>query len=352
MTWTESGVLKGFLQAAARHRDWDVAVEAWNEIPPRGPAPDGVLVRGSASRRRGRKATVCIGRERHAARVWVDDREIGRIAARHLISRGFDTLAYRGDDRYLVSRERRDGFFEEAERTAATCIDLSRTPEDWSIAEERRDTTAALARCPRPLGLLAFTSHVGRRVLACVDPEEVPNRIAVVAGDRDPLVSEACHPTLTGVDFDVHRMGIMAGELMADLLAGKRPPAEPILLKPEGIDKGRSGDGRAVDDPIVLQALKAIADGAMRVPDLVAATGVSRRTLELHFASTIGEAPAVMIRRRRLAQALDRLRSEDAPVTHIAKACGWTSAARFAYDIRQATGKTPQAWRLSRRHDG
>jgi LacI family transcriptional regulator len=191
---------------------------------------------------------------------------------------------------------------------------------------------------------------VGRRILSAVDPGEVPNRLAVVAGDRDPLVAGACRPTLAGIDIGVHRMGIAAGELVADLLAGRPAPGSTILVPPVGVDDGGSAAGRAVVDPVVLAALAAIAAGAAQVPDMAAAAGVSRRTLELRFAAALGEAPAAALRRHRLGRALERLRADDAPIVAIAAACGWSSAARFSADIRAATGRTPQAWRLAARH--
>jgi LacI family transcriptional regulator len=353
MTWIESGVLAGFLDVARGQSGWEVAVEAWNEIPRRGQRPDVVLVRGSRARRRGRIATVCIGRDANLPRVWVDDREVGRLAGRHLLAQGFRDLAYRGDPGYLVSRERRTGLAEVAAAAGAGFHDLPPGPslaEAWSLAGERRDTRAALDRCPRPLGLLAFTAHVGRRILAAVDPGEVPNRLAVVAGDRDPLVAGACRPTLTGIDLGVRRMGTAAGELVAGLLAGRPAPAEPVLVPPVGVDDGGSAAGRAVADPVVMAALAAISAGAAQVPDMARAAAVSRRTLELRFAAALGEAPAAALRRHRLDRALERLRTDDAPIAAIAAACGWSSPARFSADIRAATGRTPQAWRLAARH--
>ncbi len=350
MTWIETGVLEGFLEVARRQPGWDVAVEAWNEVPRRGPRPDGLLVRGSPRGRTGRRATVRIGRDGDGARVWTDDQEVGRMAAGHLLSRGFRTLAYLGDPAYLVSRERRDGFAQAAAAGGAEFRDLSRTGGTWSIAGERREIRAALAACPRPLGLLAFTAHVGRRVLGAVEPGEVPNRLAVVAGDRDPLVAGACLPTLAGIDLGVRRMGIRAAEIMADLLAGRKAPPDPVLVRPGGVDGGGSAGAHAIEDPVILAALAAIDAGAVRVPAVAAAAGVSRRTLELRFQAAVGEAPAATIRRKRLAQALDRLLTDDAPVAAIAAACGWSSAARFATDVRTTTGYSPQAWRLTMRH--
>lgn len=349
LTHLEGGVLAGFLRAASARPGWVVAVTAWNECPENGPAPDAWLVRGrDRAARRGPVVTVA---DHGEAAVWVDDAACGRLAAEHLLHAGFRAIAYRGDAGIACSRRRLAGARAAALAAGATFRDLPPAPgllAHWSLAAEADDHRRVLADAPRPLGLVAFTAHVGRRVLAAA-PEEVPHTLAVVGCDHDPIVSAACRPSLAGVSVAPERLGARAADLMADALAGRRLPSRPVLVAPDGVIAGGSADAQAVADPVVVQALRAIDEGVVRVPDLAEACGVSRRALELRFRAALGCAPGDLVRQRRMQRALGLLAASELPVAEVGARCGWASPTRFSADVRSATGLPPQQWRAQAR---
>lgn len=349
MTHLETGVLSGFLVAAMAHPTWTVAVSAWNEVPAHGPTPDLWLIRGHR-RPPGRSSRVVrIGDSSSDPAVWLDDRACGAMAAQHLLASGFRTIAYRGDPGIVCSGERARGAADATAEAGAAFIDLPPSQSlrrRWSIAAEAADHRAALARCPRPLGLVAFTVHVGRRVLAATEPDEVPNALGVVACDHDPVVAAACRPSLACVSTPAEAIGRAAADLVAEVLAGRTIAAARRLIPPSAVSSGGSAAGSAVADPLVIAALDAIRADPMRsVLDLAGALGVARRTLEVRCAAALGSSPGQLMRRRRIGRALELLRATDLPASAVATACGWASATRFTADIRTATGMPPQAWR-------
>jgi AraC-like DNA-binding protein len=108
------------------------------------------------------------------------------------------------------------------------------------------------------------------------------------------------------------------------LTAGARPDLPPSLQRALGWLKHR------LDGPIVLD-------------DLAAAAGVRPRTLEAHFKLHLGTTPMGWVRRTRLARAHQQLLAsrDDANVTEIANANGFTELGRFAAQYRRQFGELP-----------
>lgn len=79
----------------------------------------------------------------------------------------------------------------------------------------------------------------------------------------------------------------------------------------------------------------------LRVDDLCTRFDVSERTLQRLLHKRIGLGPKWLIRRRRLQEAADRLRSSGAELAGIAVDLGYADQAHFTRDFRIATGLTP-----------
>src|SRR5215813_958494 len=78
---------------------------------------------------------------------WVetDDREIARLAAQHLIERGFRTLAFCGEPTFNWSRWREENFLAMAEDAGCECHifeGTARNARDYSWTRERRRLAA------------------------------------------------------------------------------------------------------------------------------------------------------------------------------------------------------------------
>jgi len=84
-------------------------------------------------------------------------------------------------------------------------------------------------------------------------------------------------------------------------------------------------------------------DETVVLDELAAAAGVRPRTLELHFRMHLGTTPLGWVRRTRLARARQQLLAggDDANVTAIANANGFTELGRFAAHYRKQFGELP-----------
>jgi AraC-like DNA-binding protein len=67
------------------------------------------------------------------------------------------------------------------------------------------------------------------------------------------------------------------------------------------------------------------------------------------FKKTMGETPYSFITRRRLAVAERLMLTSDAALSEIAILCGFADQSHFSNRFREATGRSPAAWRRERR---
>lgn len=106
-------------------------------------------------------------------------------------------------------------------------------------------------------------------------------------------------------------------------------PRERASL-PESLTRALGFLNRRLDEPVVLD-------------DLAAAAGVRPRTLEAHFRAYLGTTPLGWVRRARLARARQQLLAggNDANVTAIANANGFSELGRFAAHYRRQFGELP-----------
>jgi len=294
-------------------------------------------------------------------RVLGDNEAIGRLAAEHLLDRGFRSFAWFALFDDPVSAERRHGF---ASRLAAAGY----RPKEfvWERARGRRKSAWAARRqwlirslhqLQRPLAVFAYNDHVAANVIdACLDADlRVPEEVAVVGVDNDDLVCECLSVPLSSVHHDLERLGYEGAALLDRLMDGAPAPRQPIRIPPKGVVMRKSSDVIAVEHPEVAAALHFIRERyqePLAVADVVAATRLSRRGLEkafrTHFSRTInGE-----ILRIRLAHAQELLAQTDQRIVAVTAATGFSRPQYFCEVFRQATGKTPRQYRLDARPGG
>jgi len=78
-----------------------------------------------------------------------------------------------------------------------------------------------------------------------------------------------------------------------------------------------------------------------RVADLAAASGLSERTLQRLVTRRVGITPKWLLQRRRLHDAVERLKAGETSLAAMAADLGYTDQAHFTRDFRTVTGLTP-----------
>lgn len=290
-------------------------------------------------------------------RVATDLPAAGRLAAEHLMERGFVHFAYYGlEHRAFVDRHYY-GFANTVSSVCKECPFYGTTFESGAGARTAWHTRQEgllrwLKTLPKPVAIVAWTTELGREVIhACRRAGIlVPEQVAVLAADNDDLLCEACTPSLSGIALTSERIGYEAATLLERLMQGRRPPKSPILIVPTGIVARQSTDTLAVDDADLARALAFIrghAGDPIQVSDVLRAVPASRRLLERHFQEVLGRSPAQEIRRVHIERAKQLLADTDLSIPKVAAASGFGSPEHFARVFKSQIGHTPLKYRSS-----
>ena len=365
-SFTAQNHLRGILRFA-RERGWETSIAMRREdgvwgMDPRRLDADGVLAeRGSpfglerVAIRRGIPLVAFDSRVRcgAAASLLCDNASVARLAAEHLLSRGFRDFAFVGEENGIAwSRERLAAFRRELAARGFSCAAYPLLPaaRRADLAFAKADLASWLARLPRPAAVFAAYDIRARHVLEAARAAglAVPADLAVLGVDDDPLLCETTSPAITSVSMDTEDAGYRAAAALDEAMRGRRP-AEPVVRFRGVRVSVRASTARFVgSDPLVARARAAIASSAgpgLGVAALLERLGVSRRTLELRFRAETGTTPGRAVAEEKLRRAADALRTTSLSQEKVAAACGFCDASHMGKLFRRRFGAPPSAFR-------
>lgn len=288
--------------------------------------------------------------------VTGDNVGIGRMAADFFLEKGFTRAAYFATQFHRLQKLRLHGF---ASRWKARtghkvtpivpALDRRRTPtDDWaSLGAYVREKIAAL---PKPLAVFAYCDYDATKVEAAALAAglRVPQDVAILGVDNDPLVCENDVVPLSSICHDRTRIGYEGAALLEQLMSRKRVPSQTRQILPTRIEERASTRGVYSDDPLA-QRVIAFFSGHLSertgVTEAAAAIGVGRRRLERHFAENVGRSIASYLRELRLIRARQLVTETGRRLGDIATACGFSNAQHFSNAFRKAYGRTPTSAR-------
>jgi LacI family transcriptional regulator len=290
---------------------------------------------------------------------WVetDDRELARLAARHLIDRGFRTLAFCGEPHFNWSIWREQQFLQFAQEAGCEChvfAGKSSSDKEYSWTRERRRLTSWVEELPKPVGVMACYDFKGQQLLdVCRELDiAVPEQVAVIGVDNDARLCRLCTPPLSSVIPDTHRTGYEAAELLDRMMRGEKVGTDGVLIPPLGIAERQSSDVYAIDDADIAAALRYIREHAcegISVADVLSAVPLSRRMLEHRFLKLVRRTPHAEIIRIRMERAGRLLRETDLSLAEIASRAGFADANYLSVAFKKQMGVSPRAYRTDMR---
>ena len=368
-SFTAQNHLRGILRFA-RERGWETSITMRREDGVRGLdrrrlEADGVLAGKDSpfdladeALRRGIPLVAFDARIRRgaAASLVCDNASVARLAADHLLSRGFRNFAFVGEENGIAwSRNRLAGFRRVLAERGLRCAAYPAVPAERraDLAFAKADLAAWLARLPRPAAVFAAYDIRARHVLEAARSAglAVPADLAVIGVDDDPLLCETASPAISSIAMDTEDAGYRAAAALHEAMRGSRPAAPAVVFRGVRV-AARASTARFVGrDPLVARVLERISGAGARlaVADLLAETGVSRRTLELRFRAETGTTPGRAIAEAKLERARDLLRATSLPQEEIAAACGFCDASHMGHLFRRRFGLAPSALRGGRR---
>jgi LacI family transcriptional regulator len=287
-------------------------------------------------------------------RVVADHREVGRMAARHLVERGLKQLAFFGYPNYEFSVDRETGFAEVARESGipvSSFLERTRRVEDptglWKWNKSLQDWLGDL---DKPVGILASHDTQAAQVAEYCRQLgfRVPDDVAIVGVDDDDLLCELARPSLSSVALPGERIGYEAARVLDQLLRGEAPAERALVLRPPGVVVRQSSNLMSVGDAEVAAAVRFIHDHAhepLKVADVLKAVPVARRLLERRFRKWLQRSILDEIRRVHVERAKTLLAGTELSMSQIARQAGFYDSRHLSLLFRASTGMTPTSYR-------
>ncbi|QDU37395.1 Xylose operon regulatory protein [Maioricimonas rarisocia] len=289
-----------------------------------------------------------------------DDAAIGRLAAEHLMERGFERFGFCGFTSEAWSKRREEAFVDAVRQAGRDC-DVYNShwhgPGARAWEEEQTRLATWVRSFPRPVGIMACNDIRGLHVLEACSHEDVavPEEVAVIGVDNDELLCRVSAPPLSSVIPNAEAVGYRAAELLSRLMDDETPAEPQQRVSPLGVATRQSTDVVAIDDPEIAAALHFIRQHAcrgLRVDEVTREVGVSRSTLERQLRKYLGRTPQQEIRSIQIKKARELLATTDLSAEQIAPLCGFEHPEYMHVVFKRLTGMTPGAFRRQVRGEG
>lgn len=287
------------------------------------------------------------------AQVIPDNTAAGRVAAAHLLERGYTSFAFCGFAGHAYSAERHAGFAAAVRDAGHPLAEYHADPalaRDWTWEREQADLTRWLQSLPLPVAVAACTDVRARQISEAAQRigVAVPDQLAMIGFDDDEMVCEMANPPLSSVEMSYERVGFEAAALLDRMMQGEPAPAEPIRVPPGSVVTRASTDILAIDDPEVASALRFIwqhAHRPLQAAEVVDHVPASRRVIERRFKQAVGRTLHEEIQRVHVERAKQLLAQTTLPTYQVATRAGFHDAKHLNRVFKQAEGITPLTYR-------
>jgi LacI family transcriptional regulator len=287
-------------------------------------------------------------------KIRPDNVALGHLAAEHLLERAFQRFGFTGFSNDGWSCERRDGFVE-ALRLAGRDCDIYDVhyPGDGTPAwapEQIAGLAEWIKRLPKPVGIMACFDLRAQQILVAAHENNilVPEEVAVIGANNDPIRCELSFPPLSSVVPNAFQSGYRAAETLAEMLAGRKPEIMDQRIEPLGVVTRPSTDVLAIDDKILAAALSFIRLNACRgisVDSVARHAFGSRSQLEKKFRRHLGHSPQAEIRRVQFNKIKQLLLETDFPLKKIAELAGFEHVEYMCVVFKRLFGESPGGYR-------
>ena len=345
------------IQAVAPIRSEDAArhlIELWK--------PDGCIVSCGAkanlfpSSILGKIPRVFIDRphealSRNDSCVYHDSTATANAAIRELLSLNLRHYAYVNWSVPLIWNEERRNAFAAMMRQHGQSVSYfeSKLPVSSTkrLPQELSDWLDSL---PKPVGILTAQDFLSAKIItaARIAKLSVPDEVAVIGIDNDEELCESSVPSLSSVEPDFFRSGVMAAEILDDLMGGRmrkpiRTTYPPLRLVRRESTRRLPKCDKSVSD--ALELIRRESCNGLAARDVFKLFPCSRRMAELRFRAATGRSILEEIRGMRLAKAKELLAGPPMKLEAVANFCGYRSAVAFSIFFKAETGVTPTVWK-------
>jgi LacI family transcriptional regulator len=289
---------------------------------------------------------------------YTDNAAVARLAADHLLERGFRHFAFCGYPSTPIngwSADRERSFVDYVRRRGFDCVTYRghhRGGRSW--VELQSSLGEWLDRLPKPAGLMAANDKRARQVLeVCrVRRIRVPEEVAVIGVDNDEMLCSLSTPPLSSVEQGAKRIGYTAASLLDRLMSGRRPRSARVIVQPEACITRQSTDVLAITDSKVAEAVRLIRERAcdrLSVQQVADAVALSRSGLDVRFKAAMGRSVHSEIRAVQLRQAQVLVSETNLPLKEISARTGFKTIQHMTALFARTFRVTPARYRQGAR---
>lgn len=282
-------------QALAENEPYWLRSKKWDGVISRHTTP--LLVKGCAQRKIPLVDLCDTKAYPGVPKIRPDNVSLGHLGAEHFLERGHQHFGFSGFSSENWSCERRDGFVEALQLAGRKCAlfdadypgDLTPSWDTEQIASQ----CAWLKSLPKPVAIMACNDMRAQQIItaAHINNTMVPEEVAVLGVNNDPIRCELAYPQLSSVAPNAFQSGYRAAEVLAGMLEGRKPESYYQRIEPLGVVTRRSTDALAIHDRNVAAALNYIREHActgLKVDAVSRHAFASRSQLEKNSASIWG----------------------------------------------------------------
>ena len=299
------------------------------------------------------------------ASVKTDADEIGRLAAEHLVKHRFSNFAFCGYRRIPFSDRRRNAFaavLAETDRDVSiyrpTFNSKNRFGSDFLLGTrvesppDAEDLATWLKRLPKPVGVFCCDDlRASQLMMLCRETGfSVPDDVAILGVDDDPIYCTFSTPRLSSIDPDATEIGRVAAltlaKMMEDAYQADSPPQ--LTIPPKGIVARESTNTYPNAPRWFADAISFIRDNAAKgisASDVFHHVGFSRTLVEDVFRKSGSASVQKLIAQARIDEAKRLLDTTTLPVKEVASLSGFSTLEYLSRAFAAATGVSPSAWR-------
>jgi len=290
------------------------------------------------------------------ARVLEDHEHAAKLAADHLLTRGFTNFCFYSDDNNWSYRERGQGFSQALAARGHHCAWLH-WPESPAYAtgkqewqRKRKWLATQMKQAAKPLAVFAANDQQALDVLESCESVgiKIPEEVAILGTENHLLAPDAMHTPLSSVDTNLEVMGYRGAELLEQLMAGKPAPAGPVRVPAAGVIVRKSTDILTIKHLGVARSLRFIWEHGhepISIQDLVRVSSMSRRGMHKAFVEHLGRTPGQELQRVRIDHAQKLLTHTTQKIESIAHDSGYQSINSFCVAFKRATGMSAKQFR-------
>ena len=277
--------------------------------------------------------------------IKTDSQSIAGLASGHLMEKGLKNFAFFGYENYDWVKERKFYFssfnFEAGYKTEIYIPKKKRKKNEWE--NEQQEVSKWINALPKPVGIFACNDDHGQYILEVCKLIDlrVPEDVAVIGVDNDPMICDISDPPLTSIALNVESAGYVAANLIDNMIDKKKVSQKQIMVYPSHVVQRQSTDILAVNDINVSQAIRFIKKNAKNkilVREVVKASGLNRRSLERKFKNEIHRSIYQEIQNVRVEMIAELIIETDLPISQITSLFNFTDAEHISRYFKRKKG--------------